>query len=391
MIRVAVPDLRPRMELARPVPHPEAPEQNLLEQGFVLSNREIKGLQRFGVRDCWIRNDRLDFLREALPQDLMEGQRAAMIAVGKTFQTLAAGEVQTLPLRAVEAAVHHLIQTMRSHPLSFVYMEDLCTAGNELAAHAAGVCYLSLTLGLHLDAYIVKQRRNLNYNHARETANLGLGALLHDVGYLALSSRLQTRSAEQLDADEIEAYRHHPQAGFEQLRGIVEPSAANIILNHHQRWDGNGFPARAPSPEDDPAPLSGTGIPVFSRLVAVTNHYQAATQQAVTETQKRTPVQALFEMRFAIYRGWFDPDVESIFYAVTPAFPVGSRVRLSNGNTAAVVDYNPKAPCQPTVLPLSDATGAPLAADDEKELDLTQCTDIYIQEFEGQNISSYLF
>lgn len=392
MIRLSLAQLREGMELARPLLNPADPSHVLLKRGFVLKPSIIKSLQRFGIRECWIRNERLGFLEDLITSDLHESQRQALVTIRKSFEGMLTGSVQELPIDLFENAVHGLIVAIKNAKATFSLMENLSSIDNRLFSHSANVCYLSILMGIRLEEYVISQRKDLGMAHAKELDNLGLGALIHDIGRLFLPESIQVKSTGMYTAAEVEELRLHPEKGYQIARGRVEPSARNVVLNHHQRWDGNGYPARKdPQSGNAMPPLSGDKIPVFSRVVAIANHYDAGTMEYVRPLTHKTSVQTLYEMRYVTCRGWFDPEIEKVFYRLVPPFPIGSKVTLSSRHEAAVVDFNPDTPCQPTVAILTDRQGHPLPPGKDVEINLKDTPDVYIKDFEGQNVSRYLF
>lgn len=95
--------------------------------------------------------------------------------------------------------------------------------------------------------------------------NVRRGALLHDVGKMALPDRVLLKPGP-LDAEERALVRRHPQFAWDMLSGIdfLRPALA-IPFAHHERWDGQGYPRG----------LSGEGIPFEARLFAVVDVWDA--------------------------------------------------------------------------------------------------------------------
>lgn len=95
--------------------------------------------------------------------------------------------------------------------------------------------------------------------------NVRRGALLHDVGKMALPDRVLLKPGP-LDAEERALVRGHPQFAWDMLSGIdfLRPALA-IPFAHHERWDGTGYPRR----------LAGAVIPFEARLFAVVDVWDA--------------------------------------------------------------------------------------------------------------------
>lgn len=94
---------------------------------------------------------------------------------------------------------------------------------------------------------------------------LETAGLLHDIGKIAVSSTLLGKQTELTESEYIEIKRHS-EIGYQILKSVdVFTSLAEIILHHHERWDGNGYPFG----------LVGEDIPLLSRIIALTDAYEA--------------------------------------------------------------------------------------------------------------------
>ena len=212
-------------------------------------------------------------------------------------------------------------------------------------SHSTNVCYLSLLVGMKLERYLIQERIFKTAREAKDLQQLGLGCLLHDVGKMRIPGEIFTKPG-RLTPEEMVVMRMHAMYGHEMVKGRVPAAAASVVLNHHQRWNGTGYPSRIDlvTGEEIP-PLAGKQIPIFSRIAAMVDMYDAATSNRVYSAPK-LPVHVLHEMRTTC-KGSFDPVVEEAFYQVIPPFPIGQVVTLSNQMEAAVVDFNPRMPYRP--------------------------------------------
>lgn len=94
-----------------------------------------------------------------------------------------------------------------------------------------------------------------------------LAAPLHDIGMFAIPAAIRNKSGK-LDADEFETVKIHPRIGEAILKNSDAPlfrMAAEIALNHHENWDGSGYPSN----------LVGEAIPESARIVAVADVFHA--------------------------------------------------------------------------------------------------------------------
>ncbi len=98
---------------------------------------------------------------------------------------------------------------------------------------------------------------------------LQVGALIHDVGKIAVPDCVLNKSAELTEA-EMEKVRRHPVVGAEIVAPLSgQPELLAIVRNHHERYDGKGYPDH----------LAGTDIPLTARIVAICDAYDAMTNQ----------------------------------------------------------------------------------------------------------------
>ena len=104
-----------------------------------------------------------------------------------------------------------------------------------------------------------------------EWRHISWGALLHDVGKIAIPDGV-LRKPSSLDEDEWVAMRAHPQTGHDILRAVdfLQP-AAEIVLAHHERWDGAGYPRG----------LAGEEIPAGARIFMIADAFDAMTSDRV--------------------------------------------------------------------------------------------------------------
>ena len=112
------------------------------------------------------------------------------------------------------------------------------------------------------------------------------GALLHDIGKLAVPEHILRKSAP-LTEDEWLILRQHPVWGYAMLaeEGSLETASLEIVYSHHERWDGLGYPHG----------LVGEEIPLGARLFAVVDTYDAITSDRPYR-RARSHRQALAEL-----------------------------------------------------------------------------------------------
>jgi len=131
-----------------------------------------------------------------------------------------------------------------------------------------------------------------------------VGALVHDIGKIGVPDSI-LRKPGKLTPEEYEIIKRHPLIGDKILAPIPQLQAARaVILAHHERWDGTGYPYG----------IAGEDIPIAARIVSVVDAFDAITETRVYHTGE-SAVRALEELRRC--RGaQFDPKVVDAFFEV---------------------------------------------------------------------------
>ncbi|HZP47669.1 MAG TPA: diguanylate cyclase [Vicinamibacterales bacterium] len=102
-----------------------------------------------------------------------------------------------------------------------------------------------------------------------EIQGVKTAALLHDIGKLAVPEHILSKPGP-LTQEEFQKIRIHPQVGAEIIAAVPFPyPVAPIILSHHERWDGKGYPQG----------LVGDAIPIGARILTIVDYYDAVTTE----------------------------------------------------------------------------------------------------------------
>jgi diguanylate cyclase (GGDEF)-like protein len=104
---------------------------------------------------------------------------------------------------------------------------------------------------------------------ADEIQGVKTAALLHDIGKLAVPEHILSKPGP-LTQEEFQKVRIHPQVGAEIIAAVPFPyPVAPLILSHHERWDGKGYPQG----------LAGEEIPIGARILTIVDYYDAVTTE----------------------------------------------------------------------------------------------------------------
>ena len=256
-------------------------------------------------------------------------------------------------VRRVKRAVQKIVDQVLHNEASIIGMTALRDYDQYTFAHSVNVCIFAIALGkkLHLSR--------------QELYELGMGALMHDIGKVRMPIELTTKQAP-LEEPEWETIRHHPVEGLltlMEMRALGEMPLRAMLMayEHHMKVDQTGYPTSI-------RPRSPT---LFPRIVAVADGFDAGTSKRSYQSQPWLPDAVLREMRDNPHRG-FDPLLVKAFISTTGIYPVGSVVILDSYELAVVIapSTRPEAYHQPVVRVIYDEMGHPLLP--PRTLDLTE-------------------
>jgi putative nucleotidyltransferase with HDIG domain len=237
-------------------------------------------------------------------------------------------QAKKAPLQA-HAESHALIDGMRTklrglEESSIRLLSE--QTGDRTSLHSINVTVLSLLLG-----------KACGLGEA-ELQELGVGALLHDIGKQDLPSRLRWDD-EQFSSIEKKVYQEHVQHGIALGKAMdLSNAALQCIAQHHEAAGGSGYPMR----------LSGAQISPLARIVILTNQYDNLCNPC-NPAAALTPHDALSTI-FSQMKGRFDDLTLGVFIRMMGVYPPGSVVQLTDERYAMVVSVNSTRPLKPRLI-----------------------------------------
>jgi putative two-component system response regulator len=150
-----------------------------------------------------------------------------------------------------------------------------------------------------------------------ELTALYRGGYLHDIGKIAIPDSILFKTGV-LDSDEWTIMRSHPVRGEEICRPMRSLwPVLPIIRNHHERWDGSGYPDG----------MVGDETPLLARILQVADIYDALTTQRPYKLPL-SPQESLAVMEDEVRRGWRDPELVSLFASTIQTEPMADLTSL---------------------------------------------------------------
>lgn len=218
---------------------------------------------------------------------------------------------------------------------------------------------MSLVYGNRDTLYVMTELMGTDmytYNHSAEVAMLsmlvakslglneqfiqkiGVGALLHDIGKMQIPNEVLNKITPLTD-EELKLIKEHPTYGYELLKesDTISPISRQIILLHHEKLDGKGYPMRFTADE----------IPVHVRVVTMCDIFNALVSNRAFRDKKNVDEALEIIRAEAIYQ--LDREIYYHLLKVVNIYPPGTIVELSNNTIGIVIKENKEAQTRPIV------------------------------------------
>lgn len=231
---------------------------------------------------------------------------------------------------------------------------DIRERSSDIYEHSISTCSLATVVALHM---------NLPQKLIHDIC---VGCLLHDLGLLYITLDYTNINVEELEEKDYAEYKKHTIYGYSSLQGEnwISNVSKNMILYHHERLDGSGYPLKA------------TDIPLECRIIHVCDAFDEMICGIGCE---RVKVYEAIEYLKAYKNIKFDAKIVDAFLEFTAVYPAGTYVKTNEGETGVVLRQNKKFPGRPVILIIKDKDGRPVNI----TKDLLDYNSIYIKEVIG--------
>ena len=367
--------LKPGMVLAKTL-YTERGEV-LLRRGAALTPTYIAALVKRGYQAVYIMDGIADDIE---PTELVSAQLRAT-AVGnvqslyalvrhatRSVRDQAASEgahvLREVPV-PMDSQVEHEIQAM--YQLAEAILDEVMEADTlagmaSLKNHDAYTFEHSVEVAVY--GVILGKRLGFDRAHLRD---LALGCLLHDIGKLYVDARILNKPGK-LDATEFEQIMQHTVLGFQLVRQLplATPRPPHIVLQHHERQDGEGYPNRLFGTNKvfrtDQERFDRGRISLMAEVAAVADVYSALSSDR--PYRAALPPEEVLAILKQESGGHLNREIVRSFVLFAQHFPVGTAVRIDGGPYSGYVGLVSRvfasAPSRPMVRLLFDAYGRSL-------------------------------
>ncbi|MCL2707779.1 MAG: HD domain-containing protein, partial [Defluviitaleaceae bacterium] len=223
----------------------------MLRKGVTLTENYIRSIRRININGLYIDDESTrDIIIKPLIDDELKLKFASEVkSIFQSVQSVVKPETGK-----IEEVVETIVEQISSRSDHVVSMFDLKSFDDYTFQHSIDVCILAAVLGQahKLSAHLLK--------------NLAISAVYHDIGMMFVDKQI-TYKTEPLTEKEQKIMMSHPERGSEYVKklGITRNDVMRGVLEHHERYDGTGYPSA----------LAGEQISLFGRIIALSDVFDA--------------------------------------------------------------------------------------------------------------------
>ncbi|HAU84891.1 MAG TPA: hypothetical protein DCW90_05130 [Lachnospiraceae bacterium] len=314
----------------------------LMVSGMVLKKEYIERLKQLNVDYVYIEDG---FSRESSEQRTIEARikQKCEETVESVYERYSyCGDVE---LKELTSVANKVIFEVLKEPNVLYSVESVRQKHETVYSHSLNVCALSVLVALKL---------GLNKNQIEDIA---IGSLLHDIGYMYLENPGTNDTIHDFLSINEKLIKKHVVYGYTEVENEtwLSKKAKNIILSHHEFFDGTGYPLK----------LAGNEIDIETKVVTICNEFDKALYNNVNKTIKSHEA---VEFIITQKNKMFDPNVVEAFSASVARYPNGIRIITNQGDIGIVVRQNVNFPTRPVIRIMQDKDGRTLEKPIEKNL-----------------------
>lgn len=316
---VKVDNLKGGEVLAKPILTKEY--KILLSEELVLRPEYVDKIRDLGITEVFVKDEELVKTQEVvlLKSDIEEGfkRQVRNIIEKHTYNN-------NQELVELSGTADGIISKILEEDDVIEQIYDIKERSSDIYEHSINLCSLVTLTALKLN--LAKERVH----------DIAVGSLLHDLGLRYMTISYQNQNLDSLSKIELSEYMKHPVYGYSAVKNEnwISDTGKSIILFHHERIDGSGYPLKAKE------------IPYEAAIVGVCDAFD---EMICGIGCQRTKVYEAIEY-MKIYKGKrFSKEIVDALLQFTAVYPAGSTVLLTNGQTGKVVRQNKEFSDRPVI------------------------------------------
>lgn len=339
-------ELKGNEVLARPVMTPDF--TILLSEGTVIKKEYISKLKDLGITDIYVQEDYgIDVQTIKILKTDIENQYKEKVKDILEHHTYHNNDELSELCKTADNIISHVLE--EEEIVERIY--DIKERSADIYEHSISVCTLAtlLSLKLGMDQKVVH--------------DISVGCLLHDVGLRYLTANYSNKNMDEWKAQEAAEYKKHPIYSYTALRyePWIAESSKNIILMHHERLDGSGYPLKTKDMIEE------------AKVVAICDTFD---EIICGIGCRRMKVYEAVEYLKTFKNILFDGKMVDVFLEFTAVYPVGSCVITNEGEEAIVIKQNRQFPERPVLRIIKDKDGNEI--DNEVIKNMLKQTNLFI-------------
>jgi HD-GYP domain-containing protein (c-di-GMP phosphodiesterase class II) len=322
--------------------------QIIMQEGAILKPEHLEKIREMGVLEVMVVDEEKTHEIVILKTEVesMAKEKVKDILGRHTYQ-------HNDELAQIANTADNIITTILEEENVIEKVYDIKQRSSDLYEHSISVCSMAILTALKLN--LDKQKIH----------DLGVACLLHDIGLRYLTVNFENRDLIEFTEKELTEYKKHPIYGYTAVKdqNWISDESKNIILNHHEKLDGSGYP------------LHSREISIECRIVSVC---EAFDEMICGIGSKRLKVYQAVEYLKTFQKVSFDKKVVDAFLKFTAVYPAGSHVITNEGELAEVIRQNSEFQDRPVLRILKTKDGD--VVEGEVIKDMVKVTNIFIDK-----------
>lgn len=322
--------------LGRPIISSEY--QVILPEGAVLKKEYIEKLSELGVIKVFVKDDPVTEEVAILKADVEQKVKEKVKSVLEHHTYQNSSELEEL-IQEADDVISNIAE--EEEVMEQVY--DIKERSADIYEHSLSLCTLAVVTAC-------KMKLSKESVH-----DIGVACLLHDLGLRYLTIQYENQDLSLLSPADLVEYKKHPIYAYSALKNEswISELSKNIILYHHERQDGSGYPLKASKITIEMGIVHVCDT--FDEMICGLGCEKVKVYEAINYLRQHKGIK-------------FDSKIVDEFLQFAAVYPAGTMVYTNEGETAIVIRQNKEFPDRPVIRILKDRLGNNVTTDISKDL-----------------------